>query len=197
MRILILSMAALIVWSLSSCTKESALATEPLMQEEALRQKSLDDMNHALQETMEVLEPLKKLSDKEVAALKSSTDMPSELAKLGVDVEAFQRYAQRFSAAYNTAQALGTSEEGIFNALVQSRKEIIQSRERKASGTSGLGKSGLPCYDEWEANYLGIGATAALCFVSGPESWVACTLGTMIALWVIEKEFASCLANNY
>lgn len=197
MRVLVLSIAALVVLSLSSCTKESALATEPLLQEDALRQKSLGEMNHALQETMEVLEPLKKLSEKEVEALKSSADMPAELAKLGVDVDVFLRHAQRFSAAYKTARTLGTSDEGIFNALVQSRKDIMRSRERRASGTSDLRKSGLPCYDEWEANYLGIGMTAGLCFATGPESWVACSLGAMIALWVIEKEFASCLANNY
>lgn len=200
MRVLVFSIAALVVLSLSSCTKESALATEPLLQEDALRQKSLGEMNHALQETMEVLEPLKKLSGKDAEALKNSTDLPADLAKFGVDVEIFQRHAQRFNAALQEARNLGASDE-ILVASMKKHSEPIVRKIEAAYPEAAYAKS-TPCYDAWENDFNFATQMVALCAVGAMASesitlFYLCYFGYVLELIHIYDEFETCLGNNY
>ena len=200
MRILVFSMAALIVLSLSSCTKENMSVSEPLIEEKALWQASLDEMNHALQEIMETLEPLKKLSKKDAEALKSSTDLPAYLAKSGVDVEAFQRQAHRHAAALQEAQRSGASDE-IIVASIQKLSEPVVKQIESAYPEVAYAKS-TPCYDAYELDFVHTSGVYLICSaVSGGTGCFMCYLGCLSyyawELHHISAEYDTCLGSTY
>lgn len=193
MRILVLSMAALFVWSLSSCTKENVTVSGPAFQEELPWQDPLNDMDHAYQETMEALEPLKKLSEKDAEALKNSTDLPADLAKLGVDVEAFQRHAQRFTAAIQEARNLGASDE-IVVASIKKYSEPIASKIESAYPEAAHAKA-TPCYDAYELDIQHATDILIACAIFSP-SW-GCVVIWALEMDHVHREFENCLGRTY
>jgi hypothetical protein len=195
-----LSVAALFVLSLSSCTKESVTVSGPTLQEELPWQESLNDMDHAFQETMEELEPLKKLSDKELEALKSSTDMPADLAKLGVDVEAFQRHAQSLSAALKEARNLGASDE-ILVASIKKHSEPIVRKIESAYPDIAYAKA-TPCYDAYEldlqhATAILVGCEVFAIFTSPGWGSAACVVMWALEMTHVHNEYENCLSRTY
>lgn len=196
MRILVLSMAALFVWSLSSCTKENVTVSGPAFQEELPWQDPLNDMDHAYQETMEALEPLKKLSEKDAEALKNSTDLPADLAKLGVDVEAFQRHAQRFTAAIQEARNLGASDEILVASIKKHSEPVV--RKIEAAYPEVANAKSTPCYDAYETRILDVIQNGVDCatLVRG-WGWVICAVWWAMEMDAAHAAYVDCLDSTY
>jgi len=202
---------ALLFW-LSSCAKDDFLAENLFIRNQslnfiqqestvltpeldALKSQFSSDLTALINLQIDALESAKAAGRIAISENLSESDIATIFSMLATERFINQQEMNQLAASANAhLQALSSY-------LSPSKLETIVSYHALAAigFTLSDGASLLPCYDDYEANTLGltIGYAGCLIFSGGIPGGAVCTMLFAAGVIVVEEQFQNCLQNTY